>query len=244
MSLKDDILKCVEQSGATIDPLIVRAAEHVEEMAEGEHDIDTVLSWLAEKQRDYPAQVEEVGVRDLSSWNVDEKSGNITHTSGKFFSIIGVRVKGAGEREVASWDQPMMKQTECSISGVIAKRFDGIRKYLFYAKFEPGNVNRVQLSPALQVTESNLGRAHQGKKPRLAEYFEGEKGKLLTSVVDVEDGGRFFQKTNRTMIVEVADNEDVPMTDDYIWLTLPQIRRLLLVDNVINSLARDVCAVL
>jgi oxidase EvaA len=212
-------------------------------MNPSEDGIGHVLLWLREKQAAHPGIVEEIGIRDLAQWRVDEK-GNITHQSGRFFSIIGVRVTGAGNREVPSWTQPMLKQEECSVSGIIMKRFGGVTKYLFYAKFEPGNIDRVQLSPALQVTESNLDRAHEGKKPPLAEYFDGTKGKVVTSVVGVEDGGRFFHKTNRTMVVEVPEDEEVPVTDEYVWLTLPQIRKLLLVDNVMNSLAREVCAVL
>jgi len=60
----------------------------------------------------------------------------------------------------------------------------------------------------------------------------------------VEDGGRFYRKTNRSMLVEVDEGEEIPLTDDYIWLTLPQIKKLLLVDLVVNSLARNVCAIL
>lgn len=209
-----------------------------------QEDITHVLSWLREKQATYPATVEVVGIRDLPGWQVDVESGNIAHESRRFFSIVGVRVGGAGNREVSSWSQPMLRQEECSVSGTIIKRFDGVTKYLFYAKFEPGNIDKVQISPALQVTESNLDRAHSGLRPRLAEYFDGTKGTIVTSVVGVEDGGRFFRKTNRTMVVAVSDDEDIVLTDDYIWLTLPQLRKLLLVDNVINSLAREVCAVL
>ena len=60
----------------------------------------------------------------------------------------------------------------------------------------------------------------------------------------VEDGGRFYHKVNRSMLVEVDESEEVPVTPDYIWLTLPQIKKLLLVDRVVNSLARNVCAIL
>lgn len=208
-------------------------------------DIQPILAWLKERQESYPVTVEEVGINDLQGWKVDPTSGNITHESGRFFSIIGVKVTGAMDREVPSWTQPMLKQEECSISGVICQRRKGVMHYLLYAKFEPGNIDHVQLSPALQVTESNLARAHHGKKPRLAEYFEeGGKGRVLTSVVGIEDGGRFFRKTNRSILVEVDEDEDVPTTDDYIWLTAPQIKKLLTVDLVMNSLVREVCALI
>ncbi len=207
-------------------------------------DIQPILAWLKERQDKYPVTVEEVGVNDVQGWKADPVSGNITHESGKFFSIVGVKITGAADREVPSWSQPMLKQEEIGISGVLVQTKGGVTRYLFYAKFEPGNINRVQISPALQVSEGNLSRAHKGKRPRLAEYFDGTKGKLIASVTSVEDGGRFYHKVNRSMLVEVDEPEEVPITEDYIWLTLPQIKKLLRVDVVVNSLARNVCALL
>ncbi len=247
MTLKNDIEKLAAQAGYAITPEITAAAERVEELALAEKsaDIERVLAWLKKKQVEYPVTVEEANITEMQQWKIDPTSGYITHESGKFFSIIGVKVSGAADREVPSWSQPMLKQTEVGISGVIRKVINGIPQYLFYAKFEPGNTDRIQISPALQVSEGNLSRAHHGTNPRLAEYFkEGGKGRLLKTVTGVEDGGRFYLKINRTMIVEVDETEDVPITDDYIWLTRPQIQKLLLIDNVVNSLARNVCAVI
>ncbi|MFA5877260.1 MAG: NDP-hexose 2,3-dehydratase family protein [Candidatus Paceibacterota bacterium] len=207
-------------------------------------DINPILAWLKEKQESYPVTVEAVGVNDVQGWKADSISGNITHESGKFFSIIGVKITGASDREVPSWSQPMLKQEEVGISGVLVQKKDGVTKYLFYAKFEPGNINNVQISPACQVSEGNLAQAHGGKRPRLAEYFDGTKGRLIASVLGVEDGGRFFHKVNRSMLVEVDESDEVPVTEDYIWLTLPEIKKLLRVDTTVNSLARNVCALL
>ncbi len=206
-------------------------------------DIQPILAWLKERQVSYPVIVEEVPMTELEGWRV-EPSGHIVHETGKFFSIIGVRVTGAADREVPSWTQPMLKQEEVGISGVIMQKRDGITHYLFYAKFEPGNMDKVQISPALQVSEGNLSLAHKGKRPRLAEYFDGTKGLIVKTVLGVEDGGRFYRKLNRSMLVEIDESEELSITEDYIWLTLPQIKKLLLVDVVVNSLARNVCAIL
>lgn len=207
-------------------------------------NIQPILEWLKERRDSYRAVVEEIGVNETKGWKTDPTTGNIVHESGKFFSIVGVSITGAGDREVLSWSQPMLKQEEIGISGVIMQTKDDVTRYLFYAKFEPGNVDLLQISPALQASEGNLSQAHKGPRPRLAEYFDGTKGVLVKSVDGVEDGGRFYRKVNRSMVVEVDESEQVPVTDDYIWLTLPEIKKLLLVDKVVNSLARNVCAIL
>ena len=99
-------------------------------------DIQPILAWLKERQESYPVTVEEVGINEVQGWQVDPASGNITHESGKFFSIIGVKVTGAADREVPSWSQPMLKQEEVGISGVLVQTKGGVTRYLFYAKFE------------------------------------------------------------------------------------------------------------
>ena len=203
-------------------------------------DVVGILAWLETRRKYCASQAEEVGINELDKWVVG-KDGNIFHLTGKFFSLIGVKVTGAKGREVTSWEQPMMKQEECGILGILCKKFNGVRHYLLYAKYEPGNMFKLQLSPTLQATESNLKQVHGGKKPLFAEYFEeGGKGKILANVVSVEDGGRFYLKTNRNMIVEVPEKEEVTVPEDFIWLTYPQVKKLLKSDTVVNSLARSV----
>lgn len=207
-------------------------------------NIQPILEWLQERRDSYLVTVEEISVHETQGWMKDATTGNIVHESGKFFSIVGVKVQGAGDREVMAWSQPMLKQEEIGISGVIMQKQDGVMRYLFYAKFEPGNIDLLQISPALQASEGNLSQAHKGPCPRLSEYFDGTKGTLVKSVEGVEDGGRFYRKVNRSMVVLVDESEQVLVTEDYIWVTIPQIRELLLVDRVMNSLARNVCAII
>lgn len=247
MGLHEDIKKLLQEKGYKITDEINDSIERLVEMvdAQDKSDISDVLQWLDSQRKNYPARVEEIPIPELEKWNVDPKTGWIIHETGKFFQIVGVRVTGATNREVPSWTQPMMKQNETGVLGVISKKINGVRHYLLNAKFEPGNNPNLQISPALQATESNLRQLHGGKKPLLAEYFEQNgKGRVLWSAVGVEDGGRFYLKTNRSVIVEVDEDEDVKIPEGFIWLTLPQIKKLLRMDGVVNSLAREVFALL
>jgi len=204
------------------------------------NDAKPILNWLDEKRRNYNAVTNEIGVKGLEGWHI-EKTGNIVHDSGKFFSIIGVKVTGAYDREVPSWTQPMMKQNECGILGILCKKINGTTHYLLQAKYEPGNMHKLQLSPTLQATESNLKQVHKGKKPLFAEYFEERgKGKVIVNVVSVEDGGRFYLKTNRNMIVEIDENEKIELPGNFLWVSLYQLKKLLKNDNVVNSLTRSI----
>jgi len=238
----DKLLKIVEENNFQIDDETEIEIERLIEFlkAKNKNDkIEDIIKWFDNKKKSYQVNTEEIGIINLDKWYVDPKTGNIHHESGKFFSIIGVKVDGANDREVHSWTQPMMKQKECGILGILCKKNDGVRHYLLQAKYEPGNTNILQLSPTLQATDSNLKRAHQGKKPIFAEYFEDSgKGKILTSVISVEDGGRFYLKTNKIMIVEIDEELNIP--ENFIWLNLYQIKKLIKKDLIINSLARSI----
>jgi len=247
MNLKEEILNIVTLAGYRISPELERTAEALEEIvrAERESDTEPILKWLNKRRAECSADVAEIPLRDVTGWGADASTSNITHHLGGFFSVIGVRTTGAGEREVASWEQPIVKQDKSSVSGVVCQRRNGVMRYLFHGKFEPGNLHKIQISPALQATPSNLERTHTGRRPRLAEYFGDEgKGKVLKIVEAAEDGGRFYKKTIRNILVEVDEAEEVPITSEYIWLTRPQIMKLLMVDGAMNSLARNVCVLI
>ncbi|MBD3282900.1 response regulator receiver protein [Candidatus Pacearchaeota archaeon] len=206
-------------------------------------DITSIIEWLEKKQRDYKVKLSEVGLEELKSWVFDPKTGTVSHETGRFFSVIGVKIEGAKDREVSSWAQPMIKQKECGILGILCQEKKGLRHYLLQAKFEPGNTNKLQLSPTLQATESNLKQYHKGKKPLFSEYFEDSlNGKVIRETISVEDGGRFYLKTNRNMIIEINKKEQLNIPDNFIWLNLFQLKELINRDLYVNALVRSVIA--
>lgn len=207
------------------------------------HKLDEVIKWFNKKREECTMDVEEINIKDLEKWKTDEKTGNINHDSGEFFSVIGVRVKNTGMREVSGWDQPMIYQKEGGILGILRKKIDGVMYYLLHAKAEPGNPGKLQLSPTLQATFSNLKKAHKGKKPKFSEYFENPKqGSVVYSRWFAEDGGRLHLKSNKNMLVET--NDDIVVPEDYIWLTMYQIKQLLKYDNLVNPHVRGIISVL
>ncbi len=241
--LNRKLTEFVKAQGHRLTPEVASGVEQLAELiaAEETADVEPVLKWLAAKRAAHKNVVEEVGIKDLDKWQVHPETGNLHHDSGKFFSIIGLRVTGAKGREVVSWTQPVIKQHECGTLGILRKKINGVMHYLLYAKFEPGSIINPQLSPTLQATFSNLQLAHGGKKPLFTEYFEdNNKSKTIVSVIHVEDPSRFYLKTNRCIIVELPEEEELEVPEDFIWLTLPQIKKLLKVDHAVNALARAV----
>ena len=107
------------------------------------------------------------------------------------------------------------------------------------AKIEPGNVNHVQLSPTIQATRSNYTQVHEGSKPLYLDYFQHVTPKdVLLDQLQSEQGSRFLRKRNRNIIIRVEG--DIPIHDNFIWLTLGHIKELMSYDNLINMDARTV----
>jgi len=182
--------------------------------------------------------VKQIPFAELKDWCFEETSGNLVHNSGKFFTVHGISIE-TDFPEFKSWSQPVISQPEIGLLGIITKSFDGIPHFLMQAKMEPGNINLVQLSPTIQATKSNYSRIHKGKLPQYFEYFmEKPQGRIIVDQLQSEQGARYIDKLNRNIIIEIED--DIEIHDNFCWLTLGQIKRLLQYDNIINMDARTV----
>lgn len=197
-----------------------------------------VAAWLDERRVAQQFEVTSIPLEEMPGWQFHPHTGNLGHVSGKFFSIRGL--EGYSDYpEASTFNQPIISQPEVGILGILAKRFDGILHFLMQAKTEAGNVNGPQLSPTVQATRSNYTQVHGGTRPRYLEYFINRShGRVLTDQLQSEQGLFFFRKRNRNVIV--ITEEDVPVHEDFCWLTLGQIKRLLKHDNIVNMDARTV----
>lgn len=206
---------------------------------EGSH-ISTreTIDWLKKQNDAVKVRIDKTKLTELDGWAFDEKRKSIRHESGKFFTIDGINVK-TNWGGVPEWDQPIINQAEIGYLGFIVREFDGILHFLIQAKIEPGNVNYVQLSPTLQATRSNYTRVHKGKKPLYLEYFQNAKpSQILLDQLQSEQGARFLKKRNRNIIIKVE--EEIEVYDNFIWLTLAQIKELTTHDNLVNMDTRTV----
>ncbi len=248
--LIDEIKHVLEKNGYELDSEAILRVETMIESIRDDNQInklDYIIDWFNKKREESDMIVEEIGINDLDKWNVDSNSGNIKHESGGFFEVIGIKVSNTFDREVGKrgWTQPIIAKNPGGILGILMKRINGIPHYLLQAKAEPGNIGKLQLSPTLQATTSNLLKAHGGIRPLFAEYFdEPENAKIIYEKWQSEDGGRFHLKSNYNMIVEVDENEKLEIPDNYVWVTLFQIKQLLKIENFVGPHIRGIISYL
>ncbi len=196
------------------------------------------LAWLEDQRNQTHVHIELIPFAKLRKWYFDKETGNLYHESGRFFSIEGAHVK-TNWSALSEWSQPIINQPEIGILGIITREINGTLYFLMQAKIEPGNINYVQLSPTLQATKSNYTQVHQGETPEYLGFFlDSAKNTVLLDQLQSEQGARFLKKRNRNIIIEVG--EDIPLKDNFCWLTLGQIIRLMGFDNVVNMDTRTV----
>lgn len=198
---------------------------------------EEIRRWIQQRNREVEVKVEKIPFADMKMWH-SKPDGSICHDSGRFFSIVGIDVQtdyGTNHH----WQQPIILQPEVGYLGILTKEIDGVLYCLMQAKIEPGNVNCVQLSPTLQATKSNYSRVHAGKSPHYLEYFVNVKPEnVILDQLQSEQGARFMRKRNRNIIIKV--DEDVPVLEDFRWLTLGQLKELMAYDNMVNMDTRTV----
>ena len=248
--VEEEIKNILEKNGYEVNlDTILR----IKTMIESIHDdnqinsLDYVINWFNKKREESDMTIQEIGINDLDNWNVSSITGNVSHDSKGFFEIIGVKVSNTFNREVGKegWTQPMIAKNPGGILGILMKKINGVPHYLLQAKAEPGNIGKLQLSPTLQATTSNLLKAHGGKRPLFAEYFdESNNPKIIYAKWQSEDGGRFHLKSNYNMIVEIKEDEKLDIPDYFIWITLYQIKQLLKIENFVGPHVRGIISYL
>lgn len=201
------------------------------------NSMEDIHSWIADKRQNTKVIIREASLNEDTFWFYDDQHGEILNRKRSFFSILGLR-HFINNKFIC--EQPIILQNEVGFLGIIAKEINGVLNFLMQAKIEPGNINFVQISPTIQATKSNFTRAHGGHLPHYYEFFENaaSNGKIIYDQFQSEQGNRFWGKKNRNIIVLIED--DIEVYPDYMWMTLGQIKKLLLEDNTINMDSRTV----
>ena len=204
-------------------------------------EIDYVLKWLKKRNSENKMKIKKIKVNELKDWSSD-RGGNLFHKSKQFFGIMGIKVTGANEREVVSWDQPILTQKHGGILAILMReKKSGIIEFLLCARREPGDT-KIKLCPSFSATQSNINLAHGGKKTLLSNLiFNHKKSNLIAKTIHYEEGARFWQKSNQNLIIKVDKKDQLKINNkSFIWLNLCQIKKLNLTNGVINPFVKTI----
>ena len=175
-----------------------------------------MLEWIKKQKSIQKIRINKVNISKLNGWKYNKNQ--LFHKSNKFFKIVGIDIKSNYFKK--NWDQPIIIQNEVGILGIIKDIKKN--KYLLQAKLEPGNINKLQVSPTVQATKSNYSKVHGGKKiPYINFFLKKQKNKSLQS----EQAFRYYNKYNSNIIY--ITNKKIKITKKFKWLSLNEIYYLL-----------------
>ncbi|ROQ36049.1 oxidase EvaA [Streptomyces sp. PanSC19] len=209
--------------------------------AEARHPMSAVLSWITEARTRTVVRARRVPLAGLPGWHRTPE--RISHSTGAFFDVIGVRVE-AGGREVARWSQPMIEPHGTGVVAFLTRSIDGVLHVLMNARVEAGYIDVVELAPTVQCTPASYEHLPRSARPRFLDEVEHpDPARVRFHSVLSEEGGRFHHARNRYLIVDT--DLDVPPDDpDYRWMTAHQLVELLRHSHYLNIQARSLVACL
>lgn len=201
------------------------------------NELQDIIQWITSLKFKYELDVTPVGISEMKNWIYD--GNTIYHESGKYFDVMGCRVE-IGNREVVSWDQPMVRSAQEGLMGFIVKKINGIYHFLVQAKLESGNFDIVEMAPTVQCLTGNYRKGkNEYTIPYLEQILNAPKDKIWYSSYQSEEGGRFFQEQNLNIIVEVGEEFPIEVEENYCWLTLNQMLSFVTYNNYLNIAARS-----
>ena len=202
-------------------------------------NISSILNWLKKRNKANKMKVSKTSVNRLKDWYL-KKNGNLFHKSGQFFSVEGVNVQNAVERETSSWSQPILNQKHGGILAILTRTNKDIVEFLLFARKEPGD-NSIKLCPSFSATQSNINRAHGGKKTPLSEFVLNNEKNIIGETLHYEEGARFWKKPNKNMIINVDYKKSLKIKNpDFIWLNFSQIKKLNFKKGVLNPFVKTI----
>ncbi len=195
-----------------------------------------ILKWIENLNSTVKVSIIKNKLEDSEYWYYEKDEGSIVNKNRSFFSIRGLQKKDACK---IIDEHPIIIQNEIGYLGLICKEIDGVINFLMQAKIEPGNINKIQISPTIQATKSNFTQKHGGNKPLYFDYFiDASSYEVVVDQIQSEQSSRFYKKRNRNIIIRVDD--DIEVLPNYKWMTLGQIKELMKIDNLVNMDTRTV----
>ena len=204
------------------------------------HDIDAIVRWFNGRKMSFELSVKEVPIKSLTDWVYD--GNTISHSKGRYFSVIGVSVT-ATAREVSSWEQPLIESAKGGVICFFCQKINGILHFLVQARVEPGNFDAIEMAPTLQATPQNYNPNKPESFPPFYELFLNRKPEQMRyDSLHSEEGGRFYHDQNRYMIIEVDEGQIKNIPANYFWITMRQAKEIIRFNNYLNIEARSLIA--
>ena len=182
--------------------------------------------------RDFKVEIKDL--KELRDWEFS-KDLTLNHISKSFFSFKALSNKK---------NNFLISQNEIGMLAIFSKystdNFDE-QYYLLQKKFEPGNDPISQLSPAIQMTYSNLKGKHGGRINNL-NFINNLSLKANFSTLQLEQSDSFLHKKNLNYFGLLESNvlPDFFKCIDLFWLSSREIIDFAMEGNILHADTRSI----
>jgi len=203
-------------------PVELAPADEASELHAVAPEVDpAVARWLGDGRRSSVLEARTVPLSGLPGWSIGPDA--VSHDSGRYFDVIGVRVEASG-REVRSWCQPMIAPRFPGLLALTMARGRSGLLALVRLHTEAGSWGRAEVGPTVQCApENHAHRPVADRPPLLDDAQHGRLGEVVFDGNLADEGGRFFHAVNRHVVTVTEPHEPPP---GFRWVPLPQLRAL------------------
>ncbi|AXB41415.1 NDP-hexose 2,3-dehydratase family protein [Amycolatopsis albispora] len=236
------VLACISYDGAR--DLQLAEGFHARTVAShnaqrSDAELAEAMTWLIDQKENYTLDVKRIGLSEMDGWAAD--GGSVRHRDGLYFRIIGLSVR-ATSREVGTWTQPMLEPVPGNLVAFLCQRQNGVLRFLTQAMIQPGSTDRLELGATIQLAPGYCRDARD--LPPLVEYLSSATGQVRLKSVQSEDGGRFHRADTEHLVIELPEDHHVEAPENYRWMTLGLLGRMMQSGYYLNVEARSLMACL
>ena len=173
---------------------------------------------------------------DLPGWAADG-SGIVPSDDGSSYGLSFVSVQAA-DREVGDWCQPLIESKGTQKIVLFCAAREQVMYFALALSAEPGFREVVQYGPSYVS-----GPGHP-VHPFWASLLTDSATKTHAVTFQSDEGGRFLNSVAEYKIVEIPDSLMDDPAIDCLWVTLSTLRRMSVMEGVVNNELRSVLSML
>ncbi|RYY98150.1 MAG: NDP-hexose 2,3-dehydratase [Chitinophagaceae bacterium] len=200
------------------------------------HSFDAIIHWFTNLKAAYDLNIKSLPLHAVRDWVIEED--RIRHKDDKYFRVIGVNVE-IGNREVTSWDQPLIEPVQEGVCAFIVKEIRGVLHFLVQAKVESGNFDILEMAPTVQCLTGSYRDPNSLQNLPYLSYVLDTQGTVIYDALQSEEGGRFYREQNRNLILLAGEDFPEEVPENYMWMTLYQMKQFIKFNNYLNIQARS-----
>jgi len=189
-----------------------------------------IRNWINDYCISIRHKISRTRIEELKEWNSHQNI--ISRADNSFFSIKTIKPTNA---RIGLIPSIIIDQPEIGVLGFLINGYGDDIQILLQAKAEPGNINLTQIGPTVQATVSNYKRKHNGSETHFINLFINDKIPKEVSILQSEQGSRFFNKYNQNAILRVSDLKEYENFNNYRWFPFNHIIQQIDQDFLFNT---------